>query len=388
MNVENIVCSADNLFKASKKVVKSSPKKMGTIYFKQKRLAEIKRAQEELRSRTWKIKLMRPFVLNERGHRRKIIGNTPYDRMIIHSYLDYGLEPLLSKYLIQDNYASQIGKGTDYARKRFKDQLHSAFREYGHNRFYVLMIDFAKYYDNVQHEKLKTAILSKIPYEEFHEYMLDTILKSMEADVSFMTEEEYADCMNVKYSSLDHLDHIDEPMRGMRFMAKGLQIGNQASQLFSIFYPAQLDTFCRCVLGIRRHGRYMDDTEIISDSKDFLRETAAAIAERAKELGIFIHERKTQIHRIDKGVKYLNRIYSMSDTGHIFERLHGQTITRQRRKLKKLRRMVDDGTITFEKAQNQYLSWMGNFYRYMSKGQRARMNDLYNDLFIKEWRRG
>lgn len=383
MKTEDIVCNADNLFAASKKVIASSPKKQTTIFFKQKRLTEIKRAQEELRSRTWKIKPMKPFVLNERGHRRKIVGNTPYDRMIIHSYLDYGLEPLLEKYLIHDNYASQIGKGTDYARKRFKDQLHSAYREYGHNRFYVLMIDFAKFYDNVQHEKLKKAILAKIPYEEFHEYMLDAILDSMKVDVSHMTDEEYANCMNTKYSALDHMD---ETKRGKRYMAKGLQIGNQASQLFSIFFPTQIDTYCRCVLGCKRHGRYMDDTEIISDSKEFLRKAAAGIAERAKELGIFIHERKTQIHRIDRGVKYLNRVYHMSETGHVFEYLHGQTITRQRRKLKKLRAMVEDGTIPYAKAQDQYRSWMGNFYRYMSKEQRRRMNDLYNELFIKEWR--
>ena len=385
MDIESIVCDPENLYEASKRVLESGPKKQATAYFKQKRLAEIRRAQDELHSRTWKIKPMRPFMLNERGHRRKIVGNTPYDRMIIHSYLDFGLEPLLRKYLIYDNYASQKGKGTDLARRKFKEFCHRAYRECGHNRFYVLLIDFAKFYDNVQHEKLKRAILNKIPYDPFHEYMIDTILNSMQADVSYMTDEQYAHCLETKYSSLDHLD---EEVTGKRFMAKGLQIGNQASQLFSIFYPASIDTFCRCVMGARLHGRYMDDTFIVHEDKDFLRRAIAETTKRCEKLGIYVHERKTQIYRIDKGVKYLNRVYTMSETGKLYERLHKSTVIRQKRKLRKFKRMLEDGSMTYERILNHHRTWMGSFDRAMTRRQKNDICDLYNKLFIDDFAKG
>ena len=111
MTSEEIVTNADILNLSAKRVRKSSPKKPLTIQFMSKVLTEIGRAQEELRSRSWKIENMRPFLIRERGHIRKIQGNVPYDRMIIHSYVDYYLEPILRRYLIYDNYASQDGKG-------------------------------------------------------------------------------------------------------------------------------------------------------------------------------------------------------------------------------------------------------------------------------------
>lgn len=382
-DIESIVCSAENLYEASKKVIASNPGKPGTVIFKQKRLAEIRKAQMELRTRKWTITQLDPFTIHERGHRRKIVGNSAYDRMIIHSYLDFGLEPLLRRYLIFDNYASQVGKGTDLARNRFKEFLNRAFREYGHNRFFVMLIDFAKFYDNVQHEKLKQAILAKVPPDPFHEYMLDTILNSMKTDVSHMSDEEYARRMETKYSALAHYDDLHN---GTKYMAKGLNIGNQGSQLFSIFYPTRIDTYLRCVEGMKYHGRYMDDTFVILNDKDRLRAILGRVTEIAKEMGLFIHEHKTQIYRIDKGVKFLNRMYRMDTNGCVRERVVRSTITRELRKLKKFKAMLDDGSMTYGKIQNQFQSWMGNFKKAMTKKQREDMTNLYNTLFISKWK--
>ena len=107
MNSEDITTDANNLYISSLKVRKSSPNKVATMRFMQNQITDIGRAQEELHNRIWKIEQMKPFIISERGHIRKIQGNTPYDRMIIHSYIDYCLEPLLSKYMIYDNYAGQ-----------------------------------------------------------------------------------------------------------------------------------------------------------------------------------------------------------------------------------------------------------------------------------------
>ena len=60
----------------------------------------------------------------------------------------------MRKYLIYDNSASIKGKGIDFARKRLLVHLRKYYHQHGSNDGYILLIDFSKYYDNIQHEKL------------------------------------------------------------------------------------------------------------------------------------------------------------------------------------------------------------------------------------------
>ena len=357
MTSEEIVTNADVLHLSANKVRKSSPKKPLTIQFMSKELTEIGRAQDELTSRSWHIENMRPFLISERGHIRKIQGNVPYDRMIIHSYVDYYLEPMLQPYLIYDNYASQEGKGTSLARKRFKQHLSNAYREYGTNKFYILLIDFRKFYDNVDHQRLYDEIMSHIPYTQFDEFMLWTILDSFKVDVSWMNDEEYSRCYDEIYVALDHLH---EKEKGKRFMSKSLNIGNQASQLFSIFFPTRIDNYCKIVRQCRYYGRYMDDISIIHKDKAFLWSVLEGVRPICDDLKIFIHDRKTQMHRADCDFKYLNRIYRVTKTGHIIERLAPDTIYREEYRLNKLKQFG-------KPVDEQFRSWMGSFGHHMTQ---------------------
>lgn len=369
-NSEEITTDDNNLYHSGMKVRKSSPKKQATIKFMQELLPEIGRAKDELHDRTWKIENMRPFLISERGHIRKIQGNVPYDRMILHSYLDYYLEPMLRKYLIYDNYASQTGKGTELARHRFKEYLSKAYREYGTNRFYVLLIDFKKFYDNVQHQKLYNAIMEKIPYTDFDEYMLWTILDSFKVDVSWMSDYEYSHCMDTVYVALDHLR--DKPL-GQKYMAKSLNIGNQASQLFSIFYPTRIDNYCKIVRGVKKYGRYMDDISMIHKSKDFLWSVLDGVRPICDGMGLFINDKKTQMYRADYEFKYLNRIYKVTNSGHIIERLAPDTIYREERRIKQY---VELG----KPIDEQFLSWIGSFSHRMTQWEIDKIYGLLKEV--------
>ena len=369
-NSEEITTDDNNLYHSGKKVRRSSPKKQATIKFTQELLPEIGRAQDELHDRIWKIENMRPFLISERGHIRKIQGNTPYDRMILHRYLDYYLEPMLRKYLIYDNYASQTGKGTELARQRFRQYLSSAYRQYGTNRFYILLIDFKKFYDNVQHQKLYDAIMEKIPYTDFDEYMLWTILDSFKVDVSWMSDYEYNHCMDTVYVALDHLS--DKPL-GQKFMAKSLNIGNQASQLFSILYPTRIDNYCKIVRSVKKYGRYMDDISMIHKSKDFLWSVLDGVRPICDDMGLFINEKKTQMYRADNDFKYLNRIYKVTNSGHIIERLAPDTIYREERRIKQyieLGKPIDE----------QFSSWIGSFSHRMTQWEIDKVYGLLKEV--------
>lgn len=383
---EIITCSTPNLYTAFRAACKTSPYKKTTMQFAERRLTEIARAQEELHARTWSITPMPAFRITERGRPREIRGNYPYDRMILHSYLDYALAPELSRKLIYDNYASQEGKGTSLARQRFEMFLHECFRRYGTNAFRIQMTDLSKFYDNVQHAKLKNTIRENIEWDSFHSYMIDEILRSFRVDVSYMTDAEHVGCMETKYNSLEHALIPRVLLTGEKWMDKSIDIGNHASQIFSIFYPTRADTYVKCVKSIRPYGRYMDDSFIMSDSVEQLRDVMGGLREIYADLGLYINENKTQMVRADHDFKWLGRIYRVTNTGKVLMKPQQEIITRERRKLKKYASMLDDNVLQFDYIFNQFRAWQGVFYPVMSKEQRSTMDRLYDDLFIKKWR--
>lgn len=103
----------------------------------------------------------------------------------------------------------------------------------------------------------------------------------------------------------------------------------------------------------------------------------------AKELGIHINEKKTRIVKISSGCKYLQIKYNLTDSGKIVKRINPKRVTAMRRKLKKLSIKVKNKEISYENVENMYRSWMGSFYRLMSRKQRENLIQIYEDLYDK-----
>lgn len=57
------------------------------------------------------------------------------------------------------------------------------------------------------------------------------------------------------------------------------------------------------------------------------------------------------------------------------------SITRQRRKLKKMRAMLDDGRITFEQVRRSYQSWRGSALKLDARRTVGAMDALFRELF-------
>lgn len=105
---------------------------------------------------------------------------------------------------------------------------------------------------------------------------------------------------------------------------------------------------------------------------------------QAKQLGIFINEKKTRIVKLSGRFKYLQIKYSLSDTGRVIRRINPVSVTRERRKLKAYKRLMDRGVIPYEDIEQAYKSWMGAFAKLMSKKQRKHMKQLFRELYGKE----
>lgn len=176
MNYEEIVCDANNLYRAYKVSVKSSKWKESTQKFMMNFLRYIFEIQDDLINRTLQNGPTQEFELHERGRIRPITSIQIRNRIVRHSLCDEVLLPEVRKHIIYDNCASIKGRGISQQRKRFEIHLHKYYQLYG-NDGYILFGDFSKFYDNIIHEIAKRELLKLFNDDEFIDWLLTLIFK-------------------------------------------------------------------------------------------------------------------------------------------------------------------------------------------------------------------
>lgn len=337
-------------------------------------LIELSKIQKDLEDKSYQFLPTSNFVLNERGKTRHITGEQIQDRIVKHALCDEVLNPAITKYLIYDNGASQKEKGTGFTRNRLLTHLRKFYMKNGSNNGYILLIDFSKYYDNIRHKEL-IKLFEQYVSNDHAMWLLKKTIKASEVDVSYMSDEEFNDCMDKVFNSLDH-DKIDEKLlTGEKFMPKHMNIGDQVAQTAGILYPLRIDNYIKIVKGVKFYGRYMDDSYVIHEDKEFLKNLLDEITEIAKEIGITVNHKKTKICKLSELWRFLQIQYSLTDTGRIIRKINPKRLTGMRRKMKKLIHELSP-----QEFDNWYTAWFKNHYKVMSKMQRNNMNELCKEL--------
>lgn len=353
--------------------------------FERDRLTELSHLQDDLVNKTYKTLPGSEFTLNERGHTRHIHGGRMRDRVVRHTLCDNILTPTFERFQIYSNGASQTGKGVDFARRRFERDLHNFYLEHGNNSGYVQFVDFSKFYDNIRHDRIKEVMLPKL--DEYSGWLFLKIVESFSVDVSYMSDEQFACCLDEKFNSIEYYDTVPvEKRTGEKWMEKGVDIGDQVSQNIGVFFPTRIDNYVTIVRSIGRYGRYMDDMYMIHEDKEYLKETMKGIIREASELGLFVNEKKTRLVPLSSRFTYLQRIYTLSDTGKVIKKITPKAVTRERKRIKAYKRLLDKGEMKYPAIEQAVRSWMGGNVKVMSKNQVHNMKQLYKDLYGKELR--
>lgn len=164
---------------------------------------------------------------------------------------------------------------------------------------------------------------------------------------------------------------------------KGLNLGSEAPQILALYYLTPMDTFIKIVKGIKYYGRYMDDAFIICKSKEELSSLLLEIENVLSTLKLEINKKKTHIVKLSHGFTYLQIKYNVFDSGKIIKRLTRKKIVRERRRLKSLKVLYDNGIISENDVWNCYQSWRGTIVKDHNACYKSIkiMDKLYESLF-------
>lgn len=341
--------------------------------FEMNYLFNITQMQSELKDRTYQFKPTTDFIISERGKTRQITGEQIEDRIVKHAECDEHLNPAITPYLIYDNGASQKNKGIDFTRRRLVKHLRSFYQEYGNNDGYILIMDDKKYYDNIRHDNFIHQFDGKI--NDTAMWFLEKSLKRAEVDVSYMSDDEYAKCMETIFNSLEYWKIPKEKLTGEKWMRKHMNVGDPIAQTAGVSYQIRIDNYITIVKGMKRYARYMDDSYVISNDKQELIDLLNEIVVMARDIGVTINPKKTHIYKLSEYWRFLQIQYSLTDTGRIIHKINPKRLTAMRRKLKKIAPKM-----TEKEFKYYFKSWMEAHCKYMSKQQRKNMDELYAEL--------
>lgn len=371
------ICNANNLIKSFYETRAGTDWKESVQRYEINLLQNVRHSQLDIRIERYKMKPCVEFQLRERGHIRNIKSLHISDRVVLHSCCNNVLVPRVRPKLIYDNGASLKDKGISFSRRRFCIHLNNYYKEHG-NEGYIRLFDFKKFFDNIPHEKALKQYKPLLNNKEFE--FVQNIFKTFEVDVSYMTGEQYANCMQEVFNSLEYVKQ-NYPQTRQKMMPKSVGIGNQISQITGVFFPHELDNFMKIVCGVKYYGRYMDDFYIIAETKEELNALTILIAAECAKHSLFLNFKKIRTSPINKEFIFLKTIYKIKSNGRIIKRITKDNINRERRKIHKLRNLVNDNKMTAEHATNCYKSWRGSYKNYDSHYEIIKMDNFFLSTF-------
>ena len=384
----NLFEDANYLYDAGTKAMNGSKWKYSTQLFEINHLLETAVLQKKLTEKDYHPGRGQKFKICERGKPRYITSSDMVDKTVYHTLSDDVLGPALKPYIIQENTASQKGKGVAMFRRQLENDLCRYYRIHGTNKGYILLTDFSGYYPNMNHDICKKQLSefldkSKLDAETITtaKFIIDGLFKTFETDVSRFSDDEIEKMYYTKIDPMMNCGVDPKLLTGEKMLRKGVDIGTQPSQDIGIIHPYKIDNCAKIVFSIEGYGRYTDDIRAISESKERLENLLEAIKKLADEIGLILNMRKTRIARIDKPFRILQIQYWLTDTGRVVKKINPKSVTRERKKLKAYKRQLDLGKIDFATVENSFKSWIASNYKIMSRLQIDNMFKLYYSLF-------
>ena len=253
----------ESLMKAHKKSQKGKGYRKEIILFNLKQEEYIKWLYEKLKNGTYKHGGYTTFYITK-PKLRKIEKSRYIDRIVHRWIVDNFLEEYFIKQFINTSYACIKNRGMHKAVLDLQKAMRHCQKIWG--EYYIIKMDIAKYFANINKNKLYEIIQRKVK---------DKKLLQLLKEIIYSTEGE-----------------------------KSLAIGNYTSQVFANIYLNEHDQYIKHKLKVKYLFRYMDDSVILVKTKQEAKETLEKIKKFLKEELYLELNSKTQIFKNKQGVNF------------------------------------------------------------------------------------
>ena len=303
----------EKLLKAHLDARKGKGSRKEIILFNLKQEDYIKYLLEKLENKTYKHGGYTVFYVTEPKLRK--IEKSKYMDRIVHRWLvDNILKPYFIPRFIQTTYACIEGRGMHKACLDMQEMMKHCTRIW--NNYYILKMDIAKYFDNID-KKILVSILEK---------------RIKDKDVMWLINE-------ILYANKRE---------------KGLEIGNYTSQMFANIYLNEYDWYVKRNLHIKYFSRYMDDSILLVKTKKEAIQALENIKRFLKEnLNLELNS-KTQIFKSSQGVNYCG--YKINEYRL---KIRDKGKKKLKKKIKYLRYEIKNGRMTSKDAKRYLAGHLG-----------------------------
>lgn len=351
MDKDNEIISFENLYKSLQRTSRGVSWKDSVASYKSNGLKNTYKLRQDLINDTYKIGKYHVFEVTD-PKRREVMATGIRDRQVQDSLCKNYFYDCVVNSLIRDNYACQVGRGVDDALNRLEVQLRRYYRSHGSNG-YVLKCDVHHYFAETKHSVAK-SVVRRICDDDDAIVMVDQIIDSFPGD-------------------------------------KGIGLGSPVSQLIELAVVDEMDHFIKERLRIKHYVRYMDDFILIHQDKEYLQYCLSEIRKHLAKIGLELNK-KTALFPISQGITFLKWRFKLTDTGKVIRLIGQRSITKERRKLRKLSDLVANGERHVQDAVNSFMAWAASVERNKTTKNMERRScglrayDGYNAKYVEMMR--
>ena len=286
---------------------------------------------EQLKTQKYKHGGYTTFYVTE-PKLRKIEKSRYIDRIVHRWLVDNFLEPAFVPQFVNTSFACLKNKGMHKACLYVQETMKHCTKIWG--EYYILKMDVAKYFDNINKEILLKILSKKIKDKKIL-WLLNEVLYSQKRE-------------------------------------KGLEIGNYTSQMFANIYLNEIDQFIKHKLHIKYYCRYLDDSIVIVKTKQEAKNALNEITNFLKQNLQLELNKKTQIFKNKQGVNFCG--YKINEYRL---KIRDKGKRKLKKKVKKLKEQIKLEKTTSKEA-NKYLAGHLGYIKY------ANTKNLENKLFYFE----